>query len=271
MVEYMSNLMEVKKIFAVSDVHGFFSELKTALVNAGFMENNPNHLLVFCGDMFDRGKENLAVFRYFSKLENKILIRGNHDERLSEILESRQLEECDFQNHTDETLKEFFGERCIDDNLQLVISDEVLAEKLKELYQSELNYFELGNYIFTHGWLPSDVIENKPYLLDDWRNASDVEWSFARWLEWQQMYTQSKTTLIQGKILVCGHRPSSFGYMFDRSRIFDDYGIFYGDGLIAIDGWTVHSGIVNVLVIEPGKHLVNKNGGLYEKKDFCSI
>lgn len=45
-------------------------------------------------------------------------------------------------------------------------------------------------------------------------------------------------------LIVCGD-------LFDHSRTFDDHSIFYGDGMIAIDGGTVRSGIVNVLVIEP--------------------
>ena len=117
-----------------------------------------------------------------------------------------------------------------------------------------MDYYECGSYIFTHGWLPSEVIENMPYLLADWRSAGTDEWSNARWLEWQQMYAKRDTSTIPGKTIVCGHRPSSFGYMFDSSRTYDDYSIFYGDGLIAIDSWTVRSGIVNVLVIEPEEY-----------------
>lgn len=242
-----------KKLFAVADIHGHFTELKEALDASGFENGNPEHLLIVCGDLFDRGKENRAVFEYLTGLENKILIRGNHDERLAEIFESRQLEYFDAHNHTDETIEEFFGVGCIDGNLNLNIADETLLQKLIDLYQSELDYYECGNYIFTHGWLPSEVIENMPYLLTDWRSAGTDEWSNARWLEWQQMYDKRDTSTIPGKTIVCGHRPSSFGYMFDSSRTYDDYSIFYGDGMIAIDSWTVRGGIVNVLVIEPEK------------------
>lgn len=243
----------VKKIFALSDVHGFFTPMKTALDAAGYDPGDESHLLVFVGDMFDRGDENLAVLCYLSELKNKVLIRGNHDDRLMEILETRQLDFADAHNRIDKTLLEFFGEDCIDGNLRLHISDWALAEKLMDLYQTELDYFEFGDYIFTHGWVPSVLRGNTPYPADNWALASPEEWTYARWAEWQQMYSKRETSVIPGRIIVCGHRPAAFGYMFDDSRAYDDYGIFYGDGMIAIDGWTVRSGIVNVLVLDVGK------------------
>ena len=239
----------VKKIFALSDVHGFFTPMKVALDEAGFNPDDASHLLVFCGDMFDRGSENLLVYRYLSELKNKILIRGNHDERLIRVLQARQLEYYDVHNKTDKTLIEFFGGGCVDENLRLHISDEGLAEELIEIYRLERDYFEFGDYIFTHGWLPIEVYGGTPYLIENWSYAPEEKWSSARWLEWQQMYSKRETTLIPGKTIVCGHRPSAFGYMFDHSRVGDDYGIFIGDGMIAIDGWTVRSGKVNVLEI----------------------
>lgn len=241
---------QVTKIFAVSDVHGFYTPMKTALDAAGFDPENESHLLVFCGDMFDRGSENLAVFEYFSTLKNKVLIRGNHDERLIRLLQTRQLEYYDSHNQTDKTLREFFGDWCIDNNLMLRFVDDALAKKLKDLYWSELDYFEFGDYIFTHGWLPARLEGSTPYLLDNWRDADADAWHSARWLEWQQMYAKRETTLIPGKTIVCGHRTSSLGHMFDTSRYADDYSIFRGDGMIAIDGCTVRSGTVNVLVID---------------------
>lgn len=50
-----------KKIFAVSDIHGHYHILKEALDRAGFDDSNDNHLLVCCGDYFDRGDENVEV------------------------------------------------------------------------------------------------------------------------------------------------------------------------------------------------------------------
>ena len=46
--------METKKIFAVSDIHGFYTQLREALDKAGFDSENENHLFVCCGDCFDK-------------------------------------------------------------------------------------------------------------------------------------------------------------------------------------------------------------------------
>ena len=240
---------KIKKIFALSDVHGFYTPMKTALDAAGFDPEDESHLLVFCGDMFDRGSENLAVYRYLTGLKNKVLIRGNHDERMTELLLTRRVESHDYHNRTTLTLTEFFGEGCIDGNGMLDITDRALADDLLSLYASEQNYFSFGKFVFTHGWLPSTVIGGTPYLLENWQEAEEERWSAARWYEWQQIYARPEYAMIPGKTVVCGHRPAAFGCWFDRSRGYDDYGIFYGDGLIAIDGWTVRSGIVNVLVL----------------------
>ena len=55
----------MKKLFVVSDIHGHYSELKAALAAAGFDRNDPAHLLICCGDYFDRGSENAQVLRFF--------------------------------------------------------------------------------------------------------------------------------------------------------------------------------------------------------------
>ena len=44
-----------KKFFVVADVHSFYDEMKQELDTAGFDINNPDHILVSCGDVLDRG------------------------------------------------------------------------------------------------------------------------------------------------------------------------------------------------------------------------
>ena len=54
------------KYFAVSDCHGFYSNLMFALKNAGFDINNPEHILIVCGDLFDRGEQPKEIFEFAS-------------------------------------------------------------------------------------------------------------------------------------------------------------------------------------------------------------
>ena len=110
------------------------------------------------------------------------------------------------------------------------------------------DYYETDEYVLTHGWVPIILEDRTPIIVPDWRDASSIEWGEARWLPWQQLYeTNAK---LEGKTIVCGHRPARMGVMFDQSREPDDSSIFYGEGMIAIDAGTVVSGRVNVLVIK---------------------
>ena len=97
------------KLFVVSDIHGYAGLLKEALHKAGYDPDNKDHLLVCCGDLFDRGTENFEVLRFFERIERKVMIKGNHEERFLEILNTGRLGQHDSMNGTIETIQEFFG------------------------------------------------------------------------------------------------------------------------------------------------------------------
>lgn len=238
-----------RRLFIVSDIHGHYTAMKKALDEAGFDEKNENHVFVCCGDLFDRGRENRKVFNYVRRLKRKILICGNHDERLAEILAEKQIQHFDLYNGTDLTLEEFFGADSIDAYGRLTFPTwGRMAEHLLKFLDSMQDYFETEHYIFVHGWIPVELEGRTPRLLENWREANAEQWQDARFLEWQQLY--GTPAMPEGKTLVCGHRMASFGRMFDPSRDPEDSGVFRGEGMIAIDACTVRSGRVNVLVLE---------------------
>ena len=71
------------RYYVTADVHGFFSELKAALNNAGFFEDKEPHKLIICGDLFDRGNEAVQLQKFILDLMERdevILIRGNHED-----------------------------------------------------------------------------------------------------------------------------------------------------------------------------------------------
>lgn len=72
------------KYFVISDIHSFCDEMITALKSAGFEENNPEHTLISCGDLLDRGDKSIETLRYINALPRKILIRGNHEDLLED-------------------------------------------------------------------------------------------------------------------------------------------------------------------------------------------
>ena len=73
------------KYFVVADVHGFYDKMIKALKDAGFDRDNPEHIFVSLGDLFDRGDQAVKCLEFVMSLNpaRRILIRGNHEDRPS--------------------------------------------------------------------------------------------------------------------------------------------------------------------------------------------
>ena len=239
--------MSFKKLFVVSDIHGHADQLIEALTAAGFDWENPTHLLIVCGDCFDRGRQNRAVLEYLSKIENKILIRGNHEDMLERVLCRGRVDQNNISNGTDRTVMEFYGKNAIDQD-GYFDTDRTITDTLFSFMDEMVDYFETEHYVFVHGWVPLCMEYPRISFDSEWRVASATRWGKARWLEWPRLYGCGLE--IPDKILVCGHRPVQYGSDFDRRRARNDSTPFFGKGLIAIDACTVSSGRVNVLVLE---------------------
>ena len=237
-----------RKLFAVSDVHGHFTALSEALDRAGFDSANEDHIFVSCGDLFDRGTENVKVYEFVRSLERKILIRGNHEDMLRDALKCGRMDADGMTNGTDKTVKEFFGRNAIDGKWNINVTDRERLSQLVDFLDSTIDFHEEGKYIFTHGWLP-DVFEGRLPTVDPlWRETSEAKWKRAHWSEWQQYYGAG--VLLDGRIIVCGHRPARLAHNYDASRTSDNDAPFFGRGMIAIDTYTVRSGRIEVLVID---------------------
>ncbi len=238
-----------KRLFAVSDIHGHYRILVRALHEAGFDENDPNHIFLSCGDLFDRGCENRKVYDYIRSLRHKILVRGNHDERLVRILRERRVKPADHHNRTLITLREFFGKDCIDenDNVHLDGHEAMIAE-LTDFVASMKDYFETEHYVFVHGWLPTETVGDLPRIAPNWRDADDEAWYEARWTPWPKMYAAK--ALLAGKTVVCGHRCTRYATDLDSKRAQDDDSVFRAEGIAVLDAGTIESKKINVLVID---------------------
>ena len=222
------------KLFVVSDIHGHAGLLKEALDNSGYDPENEDHLLICCGDLFDRGTENYDVLKFFERTRRKVMIMGNHEERLLEILYDGKLGPHDVMNGTVETIKEFFGKYSV-----MSVFDPVdfsgktgMIDRLCEFIGEMKNYYETRRYVFVHGWLPN----RKGAIIGNWREATDEQWSAGRWTWWIKGCKMSGND--ERKTIVCGHYPTY------------DSKIFYGDGFIAVDAGTYSNKKVNVLVLE---------------------
>lgn len=242
-------MKEKCRLFVVTDIHGHYTLLRQQLKKAGFDPKNPRHYLICCGDLFDRGPENRKVYDYIRSLPRKILIMGNHDERLAENLADRRVEGIDLRNGRAVTLEEFFGRGCIDNIGRLLLPKYgKQAGYLRKFIATMVDYLETDHYIFVHGWLPVQTGSNVSLLQENWRNADRESWHYARMQQWQYLYNTA--AMVPGKTIVCGHRPTSYAHIFDPNRDPNDAGIFYGQGMTALDGCTIVSGVLNVLVLE---------------------
>jgi serine/threonine protein phosphatase 1 len=240
--------------FAVSDVHGYYDALKKALRKAGFDIKNKEHKLIICGDLMDRGLESIELLNFVLKLlkqDRIIYIRGNHEDLFLDCYEEMKnfdgqfVNPIHYHNGTVSTYNQLLGRH--DEYINLINN---VAK----------DYFEVGDYIFVHGWIPVIVNDDLPvhYARErrfsynkDWRNASEEDWDAARWIN--GIEAAKKGIIEPGKTIVCGHWHTGFGhykYHSQGKNEFDVCDIYYDDGIIALDACTALSQKVNVLVVE---------------------
>lgn len=255
------------KYYVVADVHGYFSELKTALIEKGFFEDENPHKLIVCGDLYDRGSEAALLQEFILDLLEKdevILIKGNHEDLTLQLLHNwdkgSYLHYSHRRNGTLDTVCQLTG-FSLDD---LYFDSEKVGKAfsdnpyIKTIIPAMVDYYETEKYIFTHGWIPCTSINvssfaNEYALIADWRNATKEIWDKARWIN--GMEAAHCGVIEDGKTIICGHWHCSFGHSryegdggeFDNEPNFTPY---YRKGIIALDACTPISGRINCIVIE---------------------
>jgi predicted MPP superfamily phosphohydrolase len=248
------------KLFCVSDIHSYWEPFKTALDAAGFEENNINHLLVVLGDCFDRGPDTVQVYKFLNSLTNIVLIRGNHEDLLEEMLDRGYGEKHDHLNGTTRSVVDL----CDIVNRNTSSSKEC-CDAVKELIMPFLNkfvnYFETEHYIFVHSFialecldnLPKYYVKNRAFKFDpNWRNADNDTWELARW---GNPFKLAGVGLNQtSKVILHGHWHNSWprSYYDGQPECGEeaDFSPYYGNNCIGLDACTVVSNTCNVLVLE---------------------
>ena len=140
------------KYFACSDIHSGYTPWITALKEQGFDENNPNHKIILCGDLFDRMDESQETYDFAVKMLEKdkmIYIKGNHETMLEKLLERGYPLYYDWSNGTAKTVMDLAPEA---KNWEEVCP--IVKEKIKILQEHMVDYFETKkkNYIFVHSF-----------------------------------------------------------------------------------------------------------------------
>ena len=256
------------RYFCVSDIHGYYDQLLYALEKAGFDKNNPEHMLISCGDHFDRGRKPVEVMNYLMALPRKILIRGNHEDLLYECCERGWFKSHDESNGTIQTIDDLTAPFVIDHKLKTGDYPDIkercakARRILKPFYQSLIDYYETRNYIFVHGWIPMRYDFEKPFAIygeptlfdTNWRKG---DWESARWFNGIKLALRG--IIVPGKTVVCGHWHCSYGHMRASLKTdnwiseFEDDAIwepFAAEGILAIDRCTAHTGQINVVIID---------------------
>ncbi len=204
------------RYYVISDVHGYYTQMKSALEKAGFFSDTTPHKLIMLGDLFDRGHEAKQLQQFIleqMEQDKIILIRGNHEDLFVELVT------------TDAGMPYSYHKSngTYDTALQLTGFDPVMASIrhydfadaakdtpfYKEIIPAMLDYFETEHYVFTHGWIPSIPNRDKSYgYISSWREADREQWNQARWFNGMD----AAQTADENKTIVCGHWHTSYGH-----------------------------------------------------------
>ena len=238
------------KYFVSADIHGFYDEWIKALKEKGFDFNNPEHKVILCGDLFDRGSQPKQIIDFIlSHKEKFILIRGNHEDLMEDMIERNNATYMDLSNGTSQTIVDLYPEWQISEfNLSKIAKETGLQEVLDMC----VDYFEIEHYIFVHGWIP--IVENCYYYDADWRTARKERWNKSRWVNPVEMYNHQ--IYEPNKTIVCGHWHCSALWQELNHDKYEEFGEkanfepFITDNMIALDSCTALTRKVNVVVIE---------------------
>lgn len=233
------------KYFVISDVHGFYDEMRDALNDAGYDPFNKTHWLISCGDNFDRGPDNKKVMYFLLQQPRCVLVKGNHED-LFDWACTEGISMRDYYNGTVGTIKELGANST---HLDWALSDmaDLAYHRTRNFFDRMVNFYETKNYVFVHGWIPSLK------LYPDWRKAPAAAWGKARW-ENGMKAARSGHLDPAGKIIIVGHWHTSWGHHIQSGT--PEWGEeanftpYYDKGIIAIDACTAYSHKVNVLVLE---------------------
>ncbi|PLR99507.1 metallophosphoesterase family protein [Bacillus sp. T33-2] len=228
----------MKRILAISDIHGCYDEFKKLLELVDYKLSSDQLILV--GDYVDRGMKSKDVLYKVIELVNNgaIALRGNHDEMFLDWLTSDDYISAVnfFRNGGFSTVTSYVGYNWFDEGY-----DEVLMGKAKQFilknysehvsFLSNLPYYhETEHYIFVHAGI-------NPYLRD-WKYTENNDFI---WIRDQFLHNDHnhKQTIIHG------HTPATY--------LHKKHDIYFGNKKIGIDGACAYGGQLNCLEIKDGE------------------
>lgn len=262
-----------KRIFAISDPHAFFEETIRDLTADGFDPLNDNHLLIVCGDLFDRGPDSVKIFKWLYNLTrrgNCVVVKGNHDKFLQDFLEGSDSPFNYLHNGLRTTIADFThgfssfelwcelekeGELSVDAFAEwAAICRKMIMEEYPDLLpwlKSLPDYYETENYIFVHGAIDTEA--------EDWHNP-DYQYRFLS--GWDALAFDDGTFFGEkientDKTVVIGHFGTRYlrdmypeMYLKREDEDKDDMLVRADGRVVALDATTAVSHRVNVYIID---------------------
>ena len=234
------------KYFVVSDVHDHYYLLKDVLDKNGFDINNDDHKLIICGDSFTGGPNPGELYKFLKLLHDKknlIFIYGNHD--------------LDLMNNIEKGVYSKYNQKCIDKIIEYGYDIKEVGNFIKEV---TVPYFEINDYIFIHGFIPTIKNEYNP----NWRGSSDKEFYTSTIKDGMKLSMFYKIKEPNKKI-VFGHFSAARCYKMNNATIADwnnkiykdvkdvplyGFKTFCGDSFIALDSSVKKTKFLNLLVIK---------------------
>lgn len=231
-IKELSDLNNIQRIIAVSDIHGHVAYLEGVLKNVNYSTQD---MLVIVGDLIEKGPDSLRTVRYVLKLReenpNVYATMGNVDHlRLCRFYNDEPAQLLEMLRWTKHVWKEGFFLDILDEldiNIDDVSEDNIesVRAEIKEKFSKELEFLwnlptvlSIGTYIFVHAGIPTD----------DLRELRDVDAT-----QCMKVDAFLNTDVTFEKTVVVGHWPV---YLYREdiecvNPIFD-----YKKNIISIDG-----------------------------------
>ena len=236
----------------MADIHGFYNQMKSALDEAGFDPTNENHVFVSLGDLLDRGRQPLECLKFVNALPNKVLVKGNHEDLMLDLLKRRDYYSHDIHNGTVRTLEDVTHIGHYDLSVEDAYTKFETHPEWQKYINSCVDYYETKNNIFVHGWIPCKKIQKMDGTYfeyePDWRTKSfaDCRW-YPGWNLWEDNIKEP------GKTIFCGHWHCSAPNYYVHHEGKGEYDVFHpfeDIGIVCLDACTPLSGVCNCYVIE---------------------
>lgn len=265
----------MKKLFCMADIHSFYELARDKLDEVGFDINNPDHIFVHCGDLLDRGPDSIKCLEMVNSIpdDRKILIYGNHEELMLDLIQRSFFMAHDVYNGTLQSVAQI-AELPYEDVYMFDLTAQCAMQKtwehpeFQQYKNSWMDYAIVGQYVFVHGWIPTHFYDGTTVTALDKVNGDwkDGNWKKARWLNGMEEW--AKGNRFMDKTIVCGHWHTSWGHAYlhdngvefqeayyrdeqDPNRI-EHFEPFIDEGIIALDACTAHSNKMNCVVLEVG-------------------